>query len=667
MNPYYSSYNRRSDMGQPTDPNQTQFSSHSSAPHVSGPAGERVPPPPPPPSTTTTTTTMGGGVTGGGQPPALSTPPPNGRSETEIAAWLSANQITIYGDRVPQPMLAFSDLTAPSSFHLFFAEMKFSSPTLIQSMAWPAILNKRDLVAIARTGSGKTMGFMVPALLHVLSQPSPVGYQNTPLVLVLAPTRELACQIEEESLKLIRRVPGIYACCVYGGVPKGGQCRQLRGGPQIVVGTPGRLIDLADMKATSFARVSYLVLDEADRMLDMGFEPQITKIVDQIPRGRQTLMFSATWPKEVRSLAARYQQDFVRIHVGSEDLTANKDIQQHIVVANSEREKVMRLMEVLIEIGWQRALIFTKTKRAADQLHLMLLNGLNGQGSPSSPTTPTSSYYPTRRPVLVIHGNKLQATRDEVLARFRQEHGAVLVATDVAARGLDISDLDVVINFELPTNIEDYVHRIGRTGRAGKKGDAYSIVCNSDPPKLLGDIANLMIQNGQEVGPEMLALCEFRRSGGGDGRSGWNYSSRGGGYYGGGGSRGGRGWGGRGGGGGGDFMGRSRGRGGTNRGTGSYAYPQSSFTPYPNAYGGAGGGREWNAGGYYGNAGGGFAAYDRGGMGGGNGGGGGYNSSTPANPYISPPLSFPPGGGGGADRHSRSSGGGAPAPPSPQS
>lgn len=576
------------------------------------------------------------GAAGAGEvaPPTVATTTSHvNRSETEIAAWLTENQLTIYGDRVPQPMLAFSDLIAPTTFHLFFSEMGFTSPTIIQSMSWPVILNKRDLVAIARTGSGKTMGFMVPAILHVLSQQSPPGYGGGPVVLVLAPTRELACQIEEESLKLIRRIPGIRVCCVYGGVPKGPQCGQLRSGPQIVVGTPGRLIDLSDIKVTKFSRVSYLVLDEADRMLDMGFEPQITKIVDQIPRGRQTLMFSATWPKEVRSLAARYQQDFIRVHVGSEDLTANKDIVQHIVVANSEHDKVSSLIKVLMEIGWQRALIFTKTKQTADQLHLMLLNGLNGQGSPQSPTSPGSSYYPTRRQVLVIHGNKLQASRDEVLARFRQQDGTVLVATDVAARGLDIADLDVVINFELPSNIEDYVHRIGRTGRAGKKGDAYTIVCHTDPPRLLGDMANLVMQNGQEVSPELLALCEFRR-GPGEG----HYSSGRGNY----GGRG-RGWGGgnRGG-----YRGRSRGRAGGvssfHDRVGGGVGGGGGYPSYPMAYTEAGG---WSGVGYGSGGGrGGFSGY---------GNDGGNRGQTAPNPYISAPSFSPMGGNqggyGGAD------------------
>lgn len=540
MNPYYPSYDGRNGMGQGMPSNHMDPRAYPPSYGGMGFTGGAPPPPPGPPTPTAA---------------AVSYAPPVARSEAEIGEWLQTNQITIYGERVPQPILAFTDLTAPSSFHQFFAEMGFTTPTPIQSMSWPVILNKRDLVAIAKTGSGKTMGFMVPALLHVLSQPQPVGYRGGPVVLVLAPTRELACQIEEESLKIIRRVPGMYAACVYGGVAKGPQCGQLRRCPQIVVGTPGRLIDLAAMRATTFGFVSYLVLDEADRMLDMGFEPQLTQIVDQIPKGRQTLMFSATWPKEVRSLAMRYQQDFVRIHVGSEDLTANKDIQQHIVVANSEREKVQCLMKVLMEIGWQRALIFTKTKRAADQLHLMLRSGLNAEGSPQSPTTPTSSFYPTRRTVLVIHGNKQQADRDEVLARFRQEQGAVLVATDVAARGLDISDLDVVINFELPTNIEDYVHRIGRTGRAGKKGDAYSIVCHTDNPKVLGDIVNLMQQNMQPINPEMLALCAFRHSGGG----GWQQNGMGGG--------GGRGSGSP------YYGGRGRGRGGFGARRGSYGAP----------------------------------------------------------------------------------------------
>ncbi|KAG8348599.1 putative ATP-dependent DEAD/H RNA helicase [Trypanosoma vivax] len=366
--------------------------------------------------------------------------PQQQRSDEEIAAWLKENFITIYGDRVPQPMLLFSDLVAPDPVHQGFADLGYTKPTPIQSIAWPILLNSRDLVGVAKTGSGKTMAFMVPAVLHIMAQP-PIRPGDGPIALVLAPTRELAVQIEEETRKVLRRVPEITTTCLYGGTPKGPQIRLLRTGVQVCIATPGRLIDLLEMRATNLLRVTYLVLDEADRMLDMGFEVQIRKICQQIRTDRQTLMFSATWPQEIRNLAASFQRDFIRVHVGSEDLIANNDVRQHVMVVE-EYDKQRRLEEVLGRVGKQRVLIFVKTKRTADSLHSSLRRTLGSS-------------------VMVIHGDKEQQQRDYVIDRFRRDSHSVLVATDVAARGLDIKSLDVVVNFDMPTNIEDYVHRIG--------------------------------------------------------------------------------------------------------------------------------------------------------------------------------------------------------------
>ncbi|KAF8289300.1 putative ATP-dependent DEAD/H RNA helicase [Trypanosoma cruzi] len=366
--------------------------------------------------------------------------PQQQRSDAEVAQWLRENRITIYGDRVPQPMLLFSDLVAPDSIHQSFIDLGYKEPTPIQSIAWPILLNSRDLVGVAKTGSGKTMAFMVPAALHIMAQP-PVRPGDGPIALALAPTRELAVQIEEETRKVLRRIPTIATTCLYGGAPKGPQIRTLRAGVHVAIATPGRLIDLLEMRATNLLRVTYLVLDEADRMLDMGFEIQIRKICSQIRSDRQTLMFSATWPQEIRNLAASFQRDFIRVHVGSEDLVANNDVCQHVIVVE-EYDKQRRLEEILQKLGRQRVLIFVKTKRTADSLHGSLRRILGGA-------------------VMAIHGDKEQSQRDYVLDRFRRDDRSVLVATDVAARGLDIKNLDVVINFDMPTNIEDYVHRIG--------------------------------------------------------------------------------------------------------------------------------------------------------------------------------------------------------------
>lgn len=366
--------------------------------------------------------------------------PSRQRSDAEVGQWLSDNKVSIYGDRVPQPMFEFSDLVAPDSVHHAFIDLGYKNPTAIQSIGWPILLNSRDLVGVAKTGSGKTMAFMVPAALHIMAQPA-LRPGDGPIALVLAPTRELAVQIEEETRKVLRRLPHIHTTCLYGGVPKYSQASALRAGVHVVIATPGRLIDMLESRATNLLRITYLVLDEADRMLDMGFEIQIRKICSQIRSDRQTLMFSATWPMEIRNLAASFQRDFVRVHVGSEELIANSDVKQHVYVVE-EHDKINKLFEIIRSAGRQRALIFTKTKRMADTLHNQLSRNYGSSA-------------------LVIHGDKEQAHRDRVLDRFRHDSAAILVATDVAARGLDIKDLDVVVNFDMPTSIEDYVHRIG--------------------------------------------------------------------------------------------------------------------------------------------------------------------------------------------------------------
>ncbi|KPI88679.1 putative ATP-dependent DEAD/H RNA helicase [Leptomonas seymouri] len=366
--------------------------------------------------------------------------PQKPRGEEEIAQWLRENSITIYGDRVPQPMLEFSDLVAPDAIHQGFADAGFVKPTAIQSVSWPILLNSRDIVGVAKTGSGKTMAFMIPAALHIMAQP-PLQPGDGPIALVLAPTRELAVQIETETRKALTRVPSILTTCVYGGTPKGPQQHALRAGVHVAIATPGRLIDLLETNCTNLLRITYLVLDEADRMLDMGFEDQIRKICSQIRTDRQTLMFSATWPREIRNLAASFQKDFVRVHIGSEELVANADVHQHVLVVEGYN-KDDKLEEILRQVGPQRVLIFVKTKRSADILQDRLGRAL-------------------RQTVLAIHGDKLQSSRDYVLDRFRKDSHAILVATDVAARGLDIKDLDVVVNYDMPLNIEDYVHRIG--------------------------------------------------------------------------------------------------------------------------------------------------------------------------------------------------------------
>ncbi|RZS11979.1 hypothetical protein BHM03_00043367 [Ensete ventricosum] len=354
-------------------------------------------------------------------------------------------------------------------------------------------LKGRDMVGIAETGSGKTLAYLLPALVHVNAQPR-LAYGEGPIVLVLAPTRELAVQIQEESLKF-----GLHSnarsTCIYGGAPKGPQIRDLKKGVEIVIATPGRLIDMLEACHTNLRRVTYLVLDEADRMLDMGFEPQIRKILSQIRPDRQTLYWSATWPREVEALARQFLQNPYKIIIGSPDLKANHSIMQ-IVEVISEHEKYPRLIKLLGEVmDGSRILIFLETKKGCDQVTRQLR---------------TDGW-----PALSIHGDKAQSERDWVLAEFKSGRSPIMTATDVAARGLDVKDIKCVINFDFPTSLEDYVHRIGRTGRAGAKGTAFTFFTQANI-RFARELVKILQDAGQNVNP---ALASMARPGGGFGGS----------------------------------------------------------------------------------------------------------------------------------------------------
>ena len=285
-------------------------------------------------------------------------------------AWRAEHNITCEaGGEAPfQPILSFDAFNCPGEIKHSFQEQGYTAPTPIQSQSWPILLSGHDMVGVAKTGSGKTMAFMVPAVVHIMAQRPPLRREDGPMALILAPTRELACQIEEESRKVIKHLPYVRtAVCFGGGGTKHSQAATLRRGVHICIATPGRLIDLMKMGATNLLRTTYLVLDEADRMLDMGFEPQLKEIVAQIRPERQTVMFSATWPREIRSMAASFMRSYTRISIGSEDLVCNKDVTQHIAVVNFHR-RLERIMEVMKEHGPTRYLIFTKTKKSADDL-----------------------------------------------------------------------------------------------------------------------------------------------------------------------------------------------------------------------------------------------------------------------------------------------------------
>ncbi|CAH9107751.1 unnamed protein product [Cuscuta epithymum] len=405
-------------------------------------------------------------------------------TEQEVAMYRARLEITVQGHDIPRPIRMFHEANFPAYCLEVISRLGFVEPTPIQSQGWPMALKGRDLIGIAETGSGKTLAYLLPAFVHISAQPQLVQGDG-PIVLVLAPTRELAVQIQEEAVKFGSH-QNIRSTCIYGGAPKGPQVRDLKRGVEIVIATPGRLIDMLDARHTNLKRVTYLVLDEADRMLDMGFEPQIRKIVDQIRPDRQTLYWSATWPKEVERLAKQFLHNPLKVVIGSPVLKANQSIRQ-IVEVVTDLEKYNRLSGLLKEVmDGSRILIFVGTKKGCDQITRQLR--MDGW------------------PALSIHGDKNQDERDWVLAEFKSGRSPIMIATDVAARGLDVKDIKFVINYDFPTSLEDYVHRIGRTGRAGAKGTAFTFFTHGNA-KFTKELVNILQQAEQIVPPQLAALA----------------------------------------------------------------------------------------------------------------------------------------------------------------
>lgn len=338
------------------------------------------------------------------------------RSDQEIETYRRLHQMTVQGKDIPRPVETFEEAGFPDYVLGAVKNQGFLKPTAIQAQGWPMALSGRDMVGIAQTGSGKTISYVLPAIVHIHAQ-APLRSGDGPVVLVLAPTRELAVQIQTECQKF-GSASRIRSLCVYGGASRNPQINALRRGVELVIATPGRLIDMLESGATNLRRVTYLVLDEADRMLDMGFEPQIRKIVDQIRADRQTLMWSATWPKEVQALARDYLKDYIQVNIGSQELSANKNVKQ-IVHVCSEGEKHALLVANLRNImasPENKTLIFVAMKRTAEELAMYLKHaGIS---------------------TAALHGDKQQRERDRILQDFRSGYTTIMIATDVAARGL---------------------------------------------------------------------------------------------------------------------------------------------------------------------------------------------------------------------------------------
>lgn len=343
-------------------------------------------------------------------------------------------------------------------------EQGYENPTPIQKQAIPVILEKRDILAGAQTGTGKTAGFTLPLLeLLFRKQQKHKEHAHKVQALILTPTRELALQVEE-SVRLYGSHLPFKSTVIFGGVKMNPQLVALKRGVDIVVATPGRLLDHISQKSIDLSKVDFLILDEADRMLDMGFVNDIKKVISHLPKERQTLLFSATYSDEIKKLSEKFLRSPVLIEVARRN-TSSEIVAQSVYHVDKERKREL-LTHLINEGKWQQVLVFTRTKHGANRLS----EQLEKDGISSA----------------AIHGNKSQNARTKALADFKEGKVRVLVATDIAARGIDIDQLPHVVNFELPNVSEDYVHRIGRTGRAGNEGEAISLVCVDEDEFLRG-------------------------------------------------------------------------------------------------------------------------------------------------------------------------------------
>ncbi|CAM9096925.1 unnamed protein product, partial [Ectocarpus fasciculatus] len=408
-------------------------------------------------------------------------------SDEELKMKRDLLHIKVRGKQCPCPVDTWEQCGLSDRVLEVIEKSNFKAPFAIQQQAIPAIMCGRDVIGVAKTGSGKTLAFMLPMIRHIMDQP-PLGDADGPIGLIMAPARELAFQIYNEAKKFCRPL-GLRAACVYGGAGIAEQIADLKRGAAIVVCTPGRMIDILTMQAgklVSFRRVTMIVMDEADRMFDMGFEPQIKMITQNIRPDRQTVLFSATFPKQIEKLAKTILKLPLEIVVGDRSV-ANKDITQYVEI-HDEDEKFLRLLQ-LLGIWYERGsvLIFVDKQDKCDQLFQDLLKA----GYPS----------------LSLHGGKDQVDRDHTLHEFKTLIKTVMVATSVAGRGLDVPEIVCVINYNCPNHLEDYVHRIGRTGRAGRKGTAYTFISPTED-QYSPLMCKALEQAEQPIPPELQAVAD---------------------------------------------------------------------------------------------------------------------------------------------------------------
>ncbi|XP_010555161.1 PREDICTED: DEAD-box ATP-dependent RNA helicase 42-like [Tarenaya hassleriana] len=408
-------------------------------------------------------------------------------TQEEVNAYRKELELKVHGKDVPRPVKFWHQTGLTSKILDTIKKFNFEKPMPIQTQALPVIMSGRDCIGIAKTGSGKTLAFVLPMIRHIKDQP-PVVAGDGPIGLVMAPTRELVQQIHSD-IKKFTKVMGIRCVPVYGGSGVAQQISELKRGTEIVVCTPGRMIDIlctSGGKITNLRRVTYLVMDEADRMFDMGFEPQITRIIQNIQPDRQTVLFSATFPRQVEVLARKVLNKPVEIQVGGRSVV-NKDIAQ-LVEVRPESERFWRLLELLGE--WYekgKILIFVHSQEKCDALFKDLLK---------------HGY-----PCLSLHGAKDQTDRESTISDFKSNVCNLLIATSVAARGLDVKELELVVNFDAPNHYEDYVHRVGRTGRAGRKGCAVTFI-SEDDARYAPDLVKALELSEQPVPDDLKALAD---------------------------------------------------------------------------------------------------------------------------------------------------------------
>ncbi|XP_047274939.1 putative ATP-dependent RNA helicase DDX43 isoform X3 [Homo sapiens] len=414
-------------------------------------------------------------------------------SKVEADSWRKENFNITWDDLkdgekrpIPNPTCTFDD-----AFQCYPEVMEnikkagFQKPTPIQSQAWPIVLQGIDLIGVAQTGTGKTLCYLMPGFIHLVLQPSLKGQRNRPGMLVLTPTRELALQVEGECCKYSYK--GLRSVCVYGGGNRDEQIEELKKGVDIIIATPGRLNDLQMSNFVNLKNITYLVLDEADKMLDMGFEPQIMKILLDVRPDRQTVMTSATWPHSVHRLAQSYLKEPMIVYVGTLDLVAVSSVKQNIIVT-TEEEKWSHMQTFLQSMSsTDKVIVFVSRKAVADHLSSDLILGNISVES--------------------LHGDREQRDREKALENFKTGKVRILIATDLASRGLDVHDVTHVYNFDFPRNIEEYVHRIGRTGRAGRTGVSITTLTRNDW-RVASELINILERANQSIPEELVSMAE---------------------------------------------------------------------------------------------------------------------------------------------------------------